>query len=260
MATVVLALVVIAGATMGQTGRGIVGVLKCRKLEVYDDTGNKTADLGTGSDHTGELMIYNGKTGAAAAILGGDNLMDSVFVDRHKKKYPTSEIEYREPIGRLLLCDTKPEGRSVAVIGGDSRNGVTYGKLRLEGEKDMLGGVWIEGHDFSGTGGEIRVTDRTGKNLCKMSADERGGRVDIRSTAGLGGTVIANTENGGIVIVSSVEGKLMTAIDNSENGGTVTVYNKTQESICTIKADEYGNGVVGAWNRKGEGRTLKPGP
>jgi len=25
-------------------------------------------------------------------------------------------------------------------------------------------------------------------------------------------------------------------------------------------ADDYGNGVIGAWNRKGEGRTLEPGP
>jgi hypothetical protein len=25
-------------------------------------------------------------------------------------------------------------------------------------------------------------------------------------------------------------------------------------------ADDYGNGVVGAYNRKGMGRTLKPGP
>ncbi len=28
----------------------------------------------------------------------------------------------------------------------------------------------------------------------------------------------------------------------------------------SLAADEYGNGVVGAWNRKGMGRTLKPGP
>ena len=34
----------------------------------------------------------------------------------------------------------------------------------------------------------------------------------------------------------------------------------TGESIATMYADEYGNGVVGAWNRKGKGRTLKPGP
>jgi|TARA_B110000116_G_scaffold9916_1_gene8242 hypothetical protein len=39
----------------------------------------------------------------------------------------------------------------------------------------------------------------------------------------------------------------------------VQVFNKTGEGIATMKADEYGNGVVGAWNRKGKGRTLKPG-
>jgi len=43
-------------------------------------------------------------------------------------------------------------------------------------------------------------------------------------------------------------------------GGMVAVYNKTDESIAQMYADEYGNGVVGAWNRKGKGRTLQPGP
>ena len=32
------------------------------------------------------------------------------------------------------------------------------------------------------------------------------------------------------------------------------------EEIVDLMADEYGNGVVGAWNRKGKGRTLEPGP
>jgi hypothetical protein len=31
-------------------------------------------------------------------------------------------------------------------------------------------------------------------------------------------------------------------------------------SPVTMSADEYGNGVVGAYNRKGKGRTLQPGP
>ena len=46
----------------------------------------------------------------------------------------------------------------------------------------------------------------------------------------------------------------------NDTGGLLTVANKTEEKIVTIRADEYGNGVVGAWNRKGEGRTLTPGP
>jgi hypothetical protein len=45
-----------------------------------------------------------------------------------------------------------------------------------------------------------------------------------------------------------------------ENGGIIDVENKTGEKVVQLYADEYGNGVVGAWNRKGKGRTLQPGP
>jgi hypothetical protein len=38
------------------------------------------------------------------------------------------------------------------------------------------------------------------------------------------------------------------------------IRNKTGEEVAQLYADEYGNGVVGAWNRKGKGRTLQPGP
>ena len=40
----------------------------------------------------------------------------------------------------------------------------------------------------------------------------------------------------------------------------VAVYNKTDEPIAQMYADEYGNGVVGAFNREGRGRTFKLGP
>jgi hypothetical protein len=30
--------------------------------------------------------------------------------------------------------------------------------------------------------------------------------------------------------------------------------------VVQLSADDYGNGVVGVYNRKGKGRTLKPGP
>jgi len=50
------------------------------------------------------------------------------------------------------------------------------------------------------------------------------------------------------------------ALSASPDGGLVYVYNKTGEFIAEMSADEYGNGVVGAWDRKGKGRTLEPGP
>jgi len=49
------------------------------------------------------------------------------------------------------------------------------------------------------------------------------------------------------------------ALTSTDNGGMVYVMNKTNETIADMKADEYGNGMVGAYNSKGDGRTLKPG-
>ena len=42
-------------------------------------------------------------------------------------------------------------------------------------------------------------------------------------------------------------------------GGRLNIVNKTDETVVQLKADEYGNGYVGAFNRKGKGRTLQPG-
>ena len=57
-------------------------------------------------------------------------------------------------------------------------------------------------------------------------------------------------------------GKKMVELNaNAENtGGMVSVFNKTGEDVVQLGVDEYGNGVVGAYNRKGKGRTLKSGP
>jgi hypothetical protein len=52
----------------------------------------------------------------------------------------------------------------------------------------------------------------------------------------------------------------LVVLGSTDNGGVIQVYNKTGEFIANMYADDYGNGVVGAWNRKGKGRTLQPGP
>ena len=81
-----------------------------------------------------------------------------------------------------------------------------------------------------------------GKQLSKLtSTPEHHGHFEVNAADGSIGVVI--------------QGRSM-----NDTGGLLTVANKTEEKIVTIRADEYGNGVVGAWNRKGEGRTLTPGP
>lgn len=49
-------------------------------------------------------------------------------------------------------------------------------------------------------------------------------------------------------------------VSTTDEGGCLSLLNKTGEVVCTLRADEYGNGEIGAWNRKGTGRTLGPGP
>jgi hypothetical protein len=50
------------------------------------------------------------------------------------------------------------------------------------------------------------------------------------------------------------------SVSNTNTGGGISIYNRTGERIIDLRPDEYGNGLVGAWNRKGKGQTLQPGP
>ena len=49
----------------------------------------------------------------------------------------------------------------------------------------------------------------------------------------------------------------LVALTASPNGGYVAVNNKTGEEIISLQVDDYGNGEVGAWNRKGKGRVWR---
>jgi hypothetical protein len=64
----------------------------------------------------------------------------------------------------------------------------------------------------------------------------------------------------GTVTTYQPNGKMLVGIGTTDTGGMINVSNKTGETIAEMGADEYGNGLVGAWNRKGKGRTLQPGP
>ncbi len=72
----------------------------------------------------------------------------------------------------------------------------------------------------------------------------------------------ASTSGNGQFTVMSKSGKdlIYAGADNEGNGFSFQGYNKVGEGVVQLSADDYGNGVVGAYNRKGKGRTLQPGP
>ncbi len=108
--------------------------------------------------------------------------------------------------------------------------------------------IWVEND-----AGDVVVglgTDDGGSGLVTTYSAERKELVKLTSTV----------NNYGIVNTYQPNGKEVVRMTAGNGGGGIEVYNKTGERIVTIHADEYGNGVVGAFNRKGMGRTLTPGP
>lgn len=87
-------------------------------------------------------------------------------------------------------------------------------------------------------GGVLSISDAEGGILAMLHSDEDGGKLGIFNPAG----------------------EPQTYLGAGENGGVLSISNKTGESVVQAYADEYGNGIVGAYNRKGKGRILKPGP
>ena len=108
----------------------------------------------------------------------------------------------------------------------------------------------------------INVRNHTGDTVVTLKANPiGGGLVRTMSAKGEYLVMLSSTLDGdGTVKTYHPNGKPLVALSASGNGGGVVVYNKTGEGIAQMGPDEYGNGVVGAYNLKGEGRTLKPGP
>jgi len=115
---------------------------------------------------------------------------------------------------------------------------------------DAGSGVVILGADYMGNG-HVYTQSANGRPLVTMSTSPI---YDAKLRP------YGSEHAMGSVTLHQPNGKELVALRASDNGGAVYVSNKTGDTIATLKADEYGNGVVGAWNRKGKGRTLQPGP
>ena len=107
----------------------------------------------------------------------------------------------------------------------------------------------------------IAVVNDAGEIVVSLGANDGGnGLVYTMSANGNDLVMLTSTDNGnGAVTTYQSNGKDLVNLTSTDNGGMVYVMNKTNETIADMKADEYGNGLVGAYNSKGDGRTLKPG-
>ena len=108
----------------------------------------------------------------------------------------------------------------------------------------------------------ISVTNDTRDIVISLDANDSGdGLVFTKSAKGKQLVQLTSTAEGnGTVTTYQPNGKRLVALGATDTGGSIFVFNKTGENIAQMGADEYGNGLVGAYNRKGNGRSLQPGP
>jgi hypothetical protein len=107
----------------------------------------------------------------------------------------------------------------------------------------------------------IYVKNDAGDIVVGLGADDDGNGLGYTKFAeGKDLVKLGATKSGGRITTHQPNGKRLVAIGTTDSGGSIYVSNKTGETIAKMGADEYGNGWVGAYNRKGKGRTLKPGP
>ena len=109
---------------------------------------------------------------------------------------------------------------------------------------------------------QINVMNDAGKVVVTLNANDDGnGIIRTRSAKGNDLVDLTSTEGGnGMVRTFQPNGKKLVMLGSTDNGGGVVVLNKTGEMIAEMKADDYGNGVVGACNSKEKGPQLAPGP
>jgi len=143
-------------------------------------------------------------------------------------------IRYRNALVLLVVgvC-------AVVVVGATTDDGVIRGRYLVLENNQGVAVIWA-GANTDGDG-LLKVISKTGTDLIYAGA---------------------STDGDGLLKVMSKTGTdlIYAGASTSGNGFFFEGFNKTGEGVVQLSADDYGNGVVGAYNRKGKGRTLKPGP
>jgi hypothetical protein len=147
-----------------------------------------------------------------------------------------------------------PMGQTLVELGSDDT-------FRSEGIITTYGAGQKKSVTLDGKG-TVTTYQPNGKELVELGTTQGNhGRVTTFQPNGKELVALGATTNGnGNVMTYQLNGKPLVLLGANDNGGVVEVVNNTGEVITQMAADEYGNGVVWAGNRKGMGRELKPGP
>ena len=147
---------------------------------------------------------------------------------------------------------------AVAVVGATTDDGIVRGKafyLFNDQGKIVVALGFNDGGD-----GLLSTYSNSGQELVKLTSTTGGDGV-LTTYSNSGQELVnlsATTRGEGLLTTYSKSGHRLVYLGSSANdtGFLFEGYNKTGEAVVSMRVDDYGNGEVGAWNRKGKGRTL----
>jgi hypothetical protein len=171
--------------------------------------------------------------GKSAVMIGSSELGGRIRVHGKNGKVTTSISRSDDGTGHLV--NFSPSEQLVSLLGGTNNDGGILVTYSSSGKRLVV--LRSSGSGTNNDGGMLTTYSQSGKPLIGLGATTSGG-------------------GGGMLTTYSQSGKPLIGLGATTGGGLLVVSNKTGEGIVTLAADDYGNGTVGAWNRKGEGRTL----
>jgi hypothetical protein len=176
-----------------------------------------------------------------------------------------TELERRTTRYRNMLVALVVGICAVAVVGATTDDGIIRGRILMIENQKGKPVVVVKADDAVGEGpgnGGVYISNSEGKLAVILLVDGYGNgdlRVFSKSMTPLVQAGALDDGHGALKVYSN-DGDLRTGIAGNEDGFQISGFNKTGDEVVHAYTDEYGNGVVGAYNRKGMGKTLEPGP
>jgi hypothetical protein len=103
-------------------------------------------------------------------------------------------------------------------------------------------------------GGRIELVNKSGGEGIRLSSHSDGGRMIVWGKK-TWSTLIGHSGDGqGFLKIFSPAGRALVNLSATGTGGFIGITNKTGEEAINMFPDDYGNGRIGIWNRKGKGR------
>lgn len=136
-----------------------------------------------------------------------------------------------EIVAAKAIFARNADGQLVAGLGVDDAGNGLLQLYSQEGKNLLVARIDTNGN------GQLRVYSREEKDLFLAGGDEGGD---------------------GLISVFSRTGQEEARLVAAEKGGWLNIWNQSGDDVVQIYADEYGQGYIGVWDSRGQGRSLTP--